>query len=619
MSDELLPFYNRELSFIRRLGAEFARTHPKIAGRLRLGADTSEDPHVERLIQAFAYLNARVRHKLEDDFPEITDALLGVLYPHYQLPVPSMAIVQLDLDPNQSELTSGAPVPADTLLETETIEGEPCRFRTCYPVTLWPIDVRLASLTPRPFQAPPVPFADRAAAVLRLVLTGRSEAIPFSALALASLRFYLKGQGQHVYPLYELLFNNVLGVVLAGSPDDHGAVLLEKDCVRPVGFSREEGLLPYPPRSFLGYRLLTEFFAFPEKFLFFDLGGWDRAQLAHLGNRLEVYLYLNRGGADLEHYLSADMFRTGCTPIVNLYRQRAEPIALTQNQWEYRVVPDARRPLAHEVYTIDRATALSPEGESVEYAPFFSTKHASPHETRFWHATRRPAVPPDAAGPPGGQTDLGTEVFVSLVDPEFRVSAPANWSLDVETTCLNRDLPHRLPFGGDQPRLQISEGGTLVGRVACLTPPTRTLRPALRKGAMWRLMSHLTLNHLSLVDHRAGAEALREILTLYDFTHSEETRAMIAGITDVESRRVVGRVRTEGGASSAVCRGVEVTVRFDEKRFAGSGLFLFASVLEHFIALYCTINSFSRLTATVEGRKGELCRWPPRMGEKVLL
>jgi type VI secretion system protein ImpG len=619
MSDELLPFYNRELSFIRRLGAEFARTHPKIAGRLRLGTDASEDPHVERLIQAFAYLNARVRHKLEDDFPEITDALLGVLYPHYQLPVPSMAVVQLDLDPDQGELTTGPVVPRHTSLETETIEGEPCRFRTCYPVTLWAIDVRLASLSPPPFKAPPAPFADHAAAILRLVLTCRSEAMTFAALELDSLRFYLKGQGQHVYPLYELLFNNLLGVALAGSHDDPAPVVLEKDAVRPVGFGRDEGLLPYPPRSFLGYRLLTEFFAFPEKFLFFDLAGWQRAQLARQGNRLEVYLYLDRGGGDLEHNLSADTFRLGCTPIVNLYRQRAEPIALTQAEWEYRVVPDARRPLAHEVYTIDAVSALSPVGESVEYAPFFSTRHAQAHGARFWHATRRPALPPDEAGPPGSLPDKGTEVLLSLVDPAFRVSAPADWSLDVETTCLNRDLPHRLPFGGDQPRLQLSEGGTLVAHIACLTPPTPTLRPALRKGAMWRLVSHLALNHLSMTGGDAGAEALREVLTLYDFSDSEETRAMIAGVLDVDSRRVVGRVRAEDGVGEAVVRGVEVTVRFDEKRFAGSGLFLFAAVLERFLALYCSINSFSRLTATVEGRKGELRRWPRRMGEKVLL
>jgi type VI secretion system protein ImpG len=605
MSDVLLPYYNRELSFLRRLGAEFARANPKIAGRLRLGADASEDPHVERLIQAVAYLNARTRFKIEDDFPEITDALLGILYPHYLVPVPSLAIVQLELDPGQAELTQGHLVPRDTSIETEPIQGEPCRFRTAYPVTLWPVELRSASLAGPPFHAPPVPAAEQAAAVLRLALRCRSESITFAALPLGSLRFFLKGQAQHVYPLYELLFNNTLDVVLANSPEDPNPGRLGKGCVRPVGFGRDEGLLPYRARSFLGYRLLTEFFAFPEKFLFFDLAGLDLAALAGLGNRLEVFLYLSRSSPDLERNVTADTFRLGCTPMVNLYRQRAEPIRLTHAETEYRVVPDARRPLAHEVYSIDRVSAVNAEGGQEEFLPFFSVRHAGGAEpARFWHATRR------SGG--AAEDDRGTEVYLSVVDLSLHTAAPADRVLDVETTCLNRDLPHRLPFGGDQPHLALTEGNPLVARVACLTPPTATLRPPLRQGAMWRLVSHLALNHLSLTDGADGAAALREILKLYDFTDSEETRTLIDGVLGVSSRPVTGRV------GSAVCRGLEVAVHFDEKRFVGSGLYLFAAVLERFFGLYCSVNSFTRLVATVEGRKGELCQWPPRMGEKVL-
>jgi type VI secretion system protein ImpG len=611
MSDVLLPYYNRELSYLRRLGAEFARAHPKIAGRLRQGSDGTEDPHVERLIEAVAYLNARTRFKIEDDFPEITDALLGVLYPHYQVPVPSMAIVQLGLDPEQVDVTTGYAVPQDTALDTESIQGEPCRFRTCYPVTLWPVDVRSAKLSGPPFQAPSPPYLPQVAAVLHLVLQTRAPSLTFAALAPGFLRFFLKGQAQHIYSLYELLFNCTLGVALAKSPDDPAPFLLDKSCIQPVGFERDQGLLPYRARSFLGYRLLTEFFAFPAKFLFFDLAGLDGTALRQVGNRLEVFLYLNRSLPDLERNLSGDMFRLGCTPMVNLYRQRAEPIQLTHTETVYRVIPDARRPLAHEVYSIDRVTALSPDEETAEFLPFFSVKHAADgsQRSRFWHSTRLPAEGATAKG------DRGTEVFLSLVDLEFQPSAPADWTLDVETTCLNRDLPHRLPFGGGQPHLQFTEGGAMVTSIVCLTPPTPTLRPALKQGALWRLISHLTLNHLSLVDGD-GAEALREVLALYDFADSEETRAVIAGVARVHSRRVAARA---GSGEGAVCRGVEVALHLDEKRFAGSGLFLFASVLERFLALYCTVNSFSRLVLSVEGRKGEMRRWPPRMGEKILI
>lgn len=612
MSDELLPYYHRELAFIRRLGAEFAVANPKMAGRLQLGPDSVEDPHVERLIEAFAFLNARIRHKLDDDFPEISEAMLGVLYPHYLAPVPSMAVVQFVLDRGQSELASGYTIPREAMIETEPIEGEPCRFRTCCPVTLWPVEMKGALLAGRPFSAPSVPCAAHAVAALRLELETLTEAMPFSQLSMSSLRFFLRGQPQHVYPLYELLMNNTLGVAVATSPRDPEPVMLPKDCIQPVGFGREEGMFPYSARSFLGYRLLTEYFAFPEKFLFIDLSGLDRGALRKAGSRLEIYFYLKATSRELEQNVTRDTFQLGCGTMVNLYRQQAEPIALSHTQTEYRVIPDIRRPLSGEIYSIDRVLATSPDNEQVEYRPFYSFKHASERgrQQRFWHATRR------AAERVGGIPDQGTELFLSLVDLDFSVSAPANWTLEVQTTCLNRDLPHRLPFGGGQPYLRLTQG-TPVSRIECLTRPTPTLRPSLRRSVVWRLISHLTLNHLSLADGEEGAEALREILKVYDFTDSAETRAMIDGVLNIQSRRVVGRSGT--GRQGGFCRGVEMTVHFDEDRFAGSGVFLFASVLERFLALYCSINSFSKLIATTNKREGELCRWSPRAGETVLL
>ncbi len=408
MSEDLLPYYNRELSYVRRLGAQFAEAHPKIAGRLRLGPDSAEDPHVERLIEAFAYLNARTRLKLDDEFPELTESLLGVLYPHYQAPLPSMAVVQFDLDPEQSELTAGHTVPRHALLETEPIDGEPCRFRTGYATTLWPIRLAEAALARPPFPAPATRHTAAAASVLRLVLECRGKAASFAALELGSLRFFLKGQPQHAYKLYELILNRTLGVAVAASPNDPSPVLLGPDCLRPVGFERDEGLLPYTARSLSGYRLLTEYFAYPQKFLFFDLAGLDRRALARLGGRMEVYLYLDREAPDLEH-LSDDNFRLGCTPVVNLYPKRAEPILLTHADFEYRVAPDARRPRSHEVYSIDRVTASAASGESAEYRPFFSVKHAQAAEERR-RLLARGAAGRRSGGRPGRRRDGGLPV-----------------------------------------------------------------------------------------------------------------------------------------------------------------------------------------------------------------
>lgn len=606
MVDELLPYYNRELTYIRKLAAEFAEAHPKIAGRLRLSADAVEDPYVARLIEGFAFLNARIRHKLDDDFPELTDALLSVLYPHYLAPIPSMSIVRFD---SQPDLTAAYSIPKGTEIETEIVGGEPCIFRTCYPVDLWPIRIEAASLSGRPLVAPSNHRAGGAVASLRLTLSCLTDEMTFTELAPDRLRFFLRGQPQQVYPLYELIMNNTVSVALADSASDPEPVILGPECIQPVGFGRDEGMLSYPARSFTGYRLLTEYFTFPEKFLFFDITGLSPKVLVEAGNKLEIFLYINRASTDLERSVSEETFALGCTPIVNLFHQQAEPLQLSHAISEYRVVPDARRPAATEVYSIDTVTATSPDGEETPYVPFYSVKHANGTEgpQTFWHATRRTA----------GRRDPGTEVYLSLVDLDFNPAAASDWVVTVGTTCLNRDLPSKLPYGGGHPRLQLVEGASPVAGLTCVTPPTSTLRPPMGDRSRWRLISHLSLNHLSLTDGEEGVEALRDILKLYDFRDSAETRAVIDSVLSVRSK--LGVARAPAKDMGAFCRGVDVTIDFDAQRFSGSGLFLLATVLERFLALYCSINSYTRLTATVQGRPGVLRKWPPRAGDRHII
>ncbi len=614
MTDDLLPYYSRELAYLRKMGAKFAEAHPKIAARLRMSGEMIEDPHVSRMIEAFAYLNARTRHKIEDDFPEITQAFLNVLYPHYLAPFPATAIVRFELDRSQVELVAGHVIPRGTRIETEpTNYGEPCRFRTCYPVQVWPFELAAASLQGQPFAAPLTPFTRESAAVVRIELAAYSSQIPLAQFQIDRLRLFLQGSDQSIFDLYELLGNNLLGVAVATSSRDPDPAVLTADCLQPVGFERDEGLVDYSARSFLGYRLLSEYFVCPEKFLFLDLLGLTPEILARGGAqpRRELYLYLNRPSAGLERNVLRETFQLGCTPMVNLYRQRAEPIQLTHTQTEYRVVPDARHSLAHEVYSIDRVVATSPANETVVYAPFYAPQHHQRTDaaSRFWYASRR------TPEPTGAETDRGSEVYLTLVDLELDPSVPSDWTLDVETTCLNRDLPARLPFGGGQPILRAETGG-LAG-AKCITPPTKTYRPVQREGSLWRLISHLTLNHLSLIDREDGADALREILKLYDPVNSDGTRAMVDGLVSVQGKRVVGRVPSP--VAAGFCRGLEVTLLLDEEKFTGHGLFLFAAVLDRFLGLYSSINSFTKTIVATKQRPEALCRWPARAGEKVLL
>jgi type VI secretion system protein ImpG len=607
MADDLLPYYERELSFVRQLGAEFAAKYPKIAGRLLLETDKSEDPHVERLIQAFAFLAARVHHKIDDEFPELTEALLNVIYPHYLAPIPSMSIVQFILDPDQGKLTNGYAISKHSTLYSQPIDGSPCRFRTCYPVTLWPLEVESAGMEMVDSRMGILP---KSAVALTRIELGCLPGVHFSELKLDQLRFFLHGEGPLTYALYEFLFNNVVEIRVRSADGKENArrhITLPVNSLRPVGFGADEGLLPYSPQSFVGYRLLQEYFSFPEKFLFFDLVEMKRAVQAQLGDRIELLFLLNRLPR-LEQPVTRDTFRLGCAPIVNLFSQTAEPIRLSHAQSQYRVYPDIRRQSATEVYSIDSVTSVSPDlDEVVEYQPFYSFKHAAGRDGQqaFWYASR-------SASQKKG--DNGTEVNLSFVDLDFKPTVPAAETIIIHATCSNRDLPGKLPFGGDAGAFEF-EGAAPLSRIRCLRKPTETLRAPLRRGTQWRIISHLALNYLSICD--GGQAALQEILKIYDFADSTSVRQQISGITGLTSRPVVGRPRSMPW--NGFCRGLEVTLEFDEAKYVGSGVFLFSAVLEKFFGLYTSLNSFTQLVAKTRQREEVLKKWPPRAGDQILL
>jgi type VI secretion system protein ImpG len=606
MGDDLLPYFNKELAFLQALlDTQFRENNPKIATRLGLGPASIKDPHVQRLVEGIAYLNARVRCKLDDEFPELTHALLEVLYPHYLAPIPSMAIAQFGA---KSNTPVGYEIGRHAYLDTgpEPTTGEPCTYRTCYPVRLWPIEVENAGVCGRPLPAPKVPHGERAEAIVRIALRCTRDDASFAALAPGTLRFFLVRPEQYTFSLYDLLLNDPLQVAVARGSNDPAPVILGPGSLRAVGFSVDDAILPYDPRAFPGYRLLTEFFAFPTKFLFFEVTGLDEQRLSAFSDRLEIYVYTREGNRDLEHSVTAETFALGCTPMVNLFPLVAEPIPVTHEQFEYEVAPERRR-RGIEVYSVDRVFSMDEQGQTASYLPFYGAHHAEATDEahRFWHATRRVA-----------RYHPGTEIFLSFTDLDFDPAELPAEVVSVETTCLNRDLPNNLPYGGGQPVLTLRQGGAPVS-ILCLTPPTPTLRPVLRQGAWWRLISHLSLNHLSITDPQEGTRALREILKLYDFKDSAETRAMIEGIVRVESQLAPGRLDTAGSAS--FCQGTAVRLQLDESRFPASNQFLFASVLERFLALYCSINSFTQLTATVRGGERVLHRWPPRAGDQLLL
>lgn len=613
MRDELLLYYERELTFLRDMGGEFAQKYPKIASRLVIEPDKCEDPHVERLLEGFAFLAARVHLKIDDEFPEITEALLNVLYPHYLRPVPSMSIVEFQMDSEQINPDTGLKIERGATLNSQPVGGAPCKFRTCYDTTFWPVSVASAEWTTADRLRPPIKAADTSGAI-RLELKCAGD-VTFQKLSMSALRLHLSGEGALVNSLYELLCNNCSRIVIRDPSPKAKAkpVILEGSALRAVGFAEEESMLPYSRRSFAGYRLIMEYFCFPQKFFFFDLTGLDRLRTDGFGERAEIIFLISPFERSerrevLESGITAKTFRTDCVPVINLFRHTAEPIQLNHMRYEYQVVPDVSRRNATEIFSIDDVVSSDPRTDEVfQFEPFYSFRHGASRERdqAFWHSVRKPS---------GRRGDEGTEIFLSLVDLSGRAIRPDAETLTVRTTCTNRDLPSRLPFGNEAGDFDL-EGVAPIKRIVALTKPTDTMRPPLQKRALWRLISALSLNYLSLVE--GGLEAMQEILRLYNFTGSAYAEKQIEGLTAISSRRQFARVISENGVAFA--RGTLVEITFNEEQFAGGGVFLFAAVLEYFLGLYAGMNSFSQLTARSLQRKEAIRRWPPRAGLKVLI
>jgi type VI secretion system protein ImpG len=445
--------------------------------------------------------------------------------------------------------------------------------------------------------------------VLRLTLKTTNKGVTFAKLAPDSLRFYLRGAQAEAMQLYELIMNNAVQVAVAESLDDATALKLDPEALRAVGFEDSEAMLPAPPRSAAGYRLLTEYFAFPEKFLFFDLVGLAAKTSAVAGRTLDVFIYVNRAARGLELSTNRDSLALGCTPVINLFSQRAEPIAIDGTSAEYEVIADSRRPAALEVYSVDKVIVTGPDGAIKPIRPIYGLTHAGAirKETWFWQDSRRNSI--------SGETAQDT--WLSFVDLDASPADANDWVASVETTCTNRELAGKLPFGGGHPYLRLVKEQPGLAGLACLTPVSAPLRAQSRKEGAWRLISHLILNHVSLTDATSGPEALREILHLYDLRGAPETRAMIDSLVGVSSVRSTARAPNQ--AMGVLCRGVDITLEFDEQPTSGAGVFLLAAVLERFLAHYVSINAFTRLIARVKGRSGVFHRWPPRAGDLTLL
>ena len=625
MNPRFLRYYSQELQHLREMGGEFASDYPKIAGRLGLDSFDCADPYVERLLEGFSFLAARVQLKIDSEFPRFTQHLSELVYPHFLAPTPSMAVVQLQPDLTNPSLKQGFKVPRGSAMRSVlgASDTTACEYRSAHDVTLWPIElVEAKFFTHGGAQAGvDVQFPEVIKAGIRLKLR-TSGGVAFKDLPLDRLCLNLRGGDDLPGRIFEKILGSVAAVLVlpVGRPASWHQ-WLPKSAVQPMGFDESDALLPSGKRTFQGYRLLQEYFAFPARYQFIELSGLLPALAQCADTEIEIQILLNRGDAALEKSIDVTNFALHCTPVVNLFQRRADRINISDEQFEYHVLVDRTRPMDYEVFQIDAVTGYGTGPNSEQsFHSFYTAKDVGTlHQDKAFYQLRREKRSQSQRQRRDGPRSsyIGSETYISIVDAAQAPYSADLRQLGLSVWCTNRDLPLSMPIGIGKTDF-ILEAGAPLTSARCVAGPSQPF-PSFAEGSVaWRLLNQLSLNYLSLVDSdpQQGAVALREMLSLYCHEGDVNAQRQIEGVCSIDSTSITRRMPSPGPITFG--RGLQITVTLDDAAFEGTGAFLLGGVLSHFFAQYVSINSFTETVIKTLAR-GEIMRWPAKGGVCAIL
>ncbi|MBK9235426.1 MAG: type VI secretion system baseplate subunit TssF [Rhodoferax sp.] len=621
MNPRLIEYYNRELIYLRELGAEFAAAFPKVASRLALRETEVADPYVERLLEGFCFLTARIQVKMDAEFPRFSQRILEMVCPHYLAPTPAMVVVQVEPSATEGNLEEGYTLPSGSSLRARKVADEqtPCEFRTGGDLTLWPMELTRAQLGGPPIDLPLSQLALTAEPLghLRLEL-GTVGAIDFNQLGLDQLSLYINASDSIASRLQELIHTGVCGVVIHDIDDPNKVWgFLPPASVQPEGYEKAQALLPYSHKAFQGHRLLHEYFAFPSRFRFLSIRGLG-ATLRRVNRKtVAATLLLRKPAAQLESMVDARKFLLHCIPAVNLFERAADRIHVSSNVHEYHIVPERTRPRDFEVYGVTSVTGHH-EGriDDREFVPLYSAVHGiRPQDQAYFAVRREPRLFSDHAIRFGPRTQyLGSEVFLSLVDQRNAPFSSDLKQLSVRTLCTNRDLPLLMAVNNAEGDFSAQESAP-IKKISVVAGPSRPVASVADGEVTWRLISHLSLNYLAMTDlsTEEGAATLRELLNLYLDLGDHSLAGQITGIKEIGIEPIVRRLSQH--AQLVYGRGVGVRVTVDESSFAGISPWPLMAVLERFFSRHVGVNSFTEL-ALASRQRGDLAQWRVRPGDR---
>ncbi len=583
-------YFRDELAFLRLQGREFADSYPELT---RFLSEQNTDPDVERLLEGFAFLTGNLRAKIEDEFPELTHGLLNMLWPNYLRPVPSMTIMQFSVIPGA--IAQPALVRQGCQLDSLPIDDVTCHFQTCHDAWVYPAEMR---------QITAQSGNDLSTISLDIAL---HAPLPLSELQLDKLRFFLGGDSYTAYELYFWLSNQLSHIELE---IDGKRFRQEAKALKSVGFERDDALLPYPNNVYSGYRILQEYFCFPESFLFFELsnGEWPKQPLPV--SEFKIHFCFDRP-LPAELKIRPDSFMLNCVPAINLFQHDSEPVNLNGRQAEYPLKASYRYADSFEIFSVDQVEGWvegnmgRSRGTPRIYQPFESFQHqierAKQRLALYYRVRVRESVSGD-----------GFEHSLSFVRGDETTTVDLDESISVTLTCTNRSRAARLKVGS----ICVPTGSSpSFATFRNLIRPTRPLRPALDGSLHWTLISNLSLNYVSLLRRDALVQVLRtyDFPALHDKQAEQASRKRLAGIEEIETKPVDRLVR------GMPVRGLKSVLSIRQSAFGSEGeLYLFSTVLAHFFSLYASVNAFHLLEVVNLDNK-ERYQWPVQIGQHSLM
>lgn len=626
MDRKFLNYYNIELQHLRESSGKFSRENPKIAARLGLDRFNCEDPYVERLLEGFAFMAARVHLKLDEEFPRFTHSIINTVYPQYMIPTPSMAMVSFTPESSDPDLAAGFTIPADTTLKSVIGKGErtACQFQTAHEVTLYPL--KLSKAVYQTGYRDTMGFGSGVKAAASLVLSISSpKSIPLNQIDLDALSIYIRDTKDSVpMQIYEQVFANCKAVVFQSAGGDKDLRIVRRDIENVLvqdGFAKEQALFPYDPRTFQGYRIIREYFAFPQRFMFFKLLDLKNMLAQCNDNKIEIILVFDKAESSLDKKINLDNFELFATPAINLFKKRTDRIHIKKNAFEFPVIADRTRTLDYEVVQIEKVTGYGADFISGKtFRPFYAKTGVDDDLVTagdYYAEYRRSRSLTENEKRYGTRSNYnGSDMYISLVDEQARPLESDVKELSATALVSNRDLPFFMPVGKTATdfTLEINIPATAV---QCVDGPTEPIASFKEKNSEWNIINHLSLNYLSILrrSNDGSTEILKDILKLYCDPDSYYFRRQIEGIVDIVVTPVTSRLYGNGPVSFV--RGLEINLTLDEDAFRGMGIFLLGSILDRYFGANARINSFTQ-TVIHSVERGKIKRWPKRSGNQEL-